>query len=99
MPKTRTRMRTRTRKAKKVVQRGGPRPGAGRKPKIEGGLSFRYLVRFSPFQKEALDEYIENCNYERAENGLPMIELSSWIRKTLLEASGNDDLVEEGNEA
>ena len=69
-----------------TVRRKG-RPSYGEKA-MKAGI----YIRCSDDQKNAISEYVDGLNEQRASEGLPRIDVSSWIREIALKYSGNSDL-------
>jgi len=49
-------------------------------------------LRCSEAQKAALVAYVEELSAKRLEDGLPKVDLSTWIRELALKHSGNESL-------
>lgn len=76
----------------KESKRGGFREGSGRKPIGGRSMDVGIYLRCSPEQKEALTAYVHGLSEERKSQGLPGVDLSTWIRELALKASGNERL-------
>lgn len=63
------------------------RPSYGEKP-MKAGI----YIRCSEEQKTAISEYVDQLNEDRKIEGLPRIDVSSWIREIALKHSGNSHL-------
>lgn len=83
--------KTRRKKTAKGTH-GGQRPGAGRPKKVTGGMKQGIYLRVSEEQKAALVAYVEEMSAERQAQGLPKVDLSTWIRELALKHSGNEHL-------
>jgi uncharacterized protein YkwD len=83
MPKPRTKQKTNG-SSKKSDNRGRPTSYLAMRTSI--------FIRCTEDQKAALKEYIDEINEDRAEKGLPRVDLSTWIRELALKHSGNEDL-------
>lgn len=88
MPKTRQRKP----KNPPKKQHGGVRQGAGRPKKVDGGMKVGIYLRCSRDQKDALVRYVDILSASRIAQGLPKVELSTWIRELALKHSGNEAL-------
>lgn len=77
---------------KKKGTHGGARPGAGRPKKVDGGMKHGIYLRCSSEQKAALTAFVKDMSEKRKAEGLPKVELSTWIRELALKHSGNSDL-------
>lgn len=71
---------------------GGRREGAGRKPTGRSAMSAGIYIRCSPEQKEALGAFVRELSEAREAEGLPKVDLSTWLRELALKHSGNEDL-------
>lgn len=76
----------------KKKSHGGRRDGAGRKPILGTAMSTGIYIRCSPEQKEALSVFVKALSAERVAQGLPNVELSTWLRELGLKFSGNEEL-------
>lgn len=90
MPKTRRRIVQPGEGQDKVY--GGARKGAGRKVVAGVVMETGIYVRCSKEQKELLSKFVEDVSQERQLNGLPAINLSTWMRELALKYSGNEHL-------
>lgn len=70
-----------------VEARKKGRPPYGDKP-MKSGI----YLRCSDDQKAAITEFVENLNEKRRAEGLPRIDVSSWIRELALKHSGNSHM-------
>lgn len=64
----------------------------GRPPYGEKPMSSGIYIRCSEEQKEAITQYVENLNNDLQKEGLPRIDVSSWIRELALKHTGNSHL-------
>lgn len=83
------------RKKKNMRPRAGAAPvpeTRGRPPTNPHTMTTSIFIRLTDEQKDALKEYIADVNAERAGDGLPRIDLSTWIRELALKHSGNSHL-------
>lgn len=70
-----------------VVPRKKGRPSFGDKP-MKSGI----YIRCSEEQKNAIIKYVDGLNNSRKNEGLPRIDVSSWMRELALKYSGNEEL-------